>query len=104
MQRGRCSASAPRRAGVAVTFDHLPHPAAVVVNDAERLSQDPAFRLIGSRKVLEREAADASKNPGRSGRDQSGAGRQGGVMDFTAAGSTGQAPAPPAQDDRSPWR
>ena len=27
------------------------------VNDAERLSQDPAFRLIGSRKVLERGAA-----------------------------------------------
>ena len=27
------------------------------VNDAERLSQDPAFRLIGSRKVCERGAA-----------------------------------------------
>ena len=26
------------------------------VNDAERLSQDPAFRLIGSEKVLERRA------------------------------------------------
>jgi hypothetical protein len=26
------------------------------VNDAERLSQDPAFRLIGSEKVLERGA------------------------------------------------
>jgi Transposase DDE domain group 1 len=31
------------------------------VNDAERLSQDPAFRLIGSRKVLERGAALTSR-------------------------------------------
>jgi hypothetical protein len=29
------------------------------VNDAERLSQDPAFRLIGSEKVVERGAAQA---------------------------------------------
>ena len=27
------------------------------VNDAERLSQDPTFRLIGSRKIWERGAA-----------------------------------------------
>jgi hypothetical protein len=27
------------------------------VNDAERLSQDPAFRLIGSEKVWDRDAA-----------------------------------------------
>lgn len=31
------------------------------VNDAERLSQDPIFRLIGSRKVLVRGAALASR-------------------------------------------
>jgi len=31
------------------------------VNDAERLSQDPAFRLIGSEKVLERGAALPSR-------------------------------------------
>jgi Transposase DDE domain group 1 len=31
------------------------------VNDAERLSQDPAFRLIGSEKVLERGAALSSR-------------------------------------------
>jgi hypothetical protein len=31
------------------------------VNDAERLSQDPAFRLIGSEKVVERGAAPASR-------------------------------------------
>jgi hypothetical protein len=31
------------------------------VNDAERLSQDPAFRLIGSEKVLERGAALTSR-------------------------------------------
>ena len=31
------------------------------VNDAERLSQDPAFRLIGSQKVLERGAALTSR-------------------------------------------
>jgi Transposase DDE domain group 1 len=31
------------------------------VNDAERLAQDPAFRLIGSRKVLERGAALISR-------------------------------------------
>jgi hypothetical protein len=30
-------------------------------NDAERLSQDPAFRLIGSEKVLERGAALTSR-------------------------------------------
>ncbi len=60
------------------------------VNDAERLSQDPAFRLIGSQKVWERGAAldlpltvirdgtaDAGKQPRLYGRAQSGAGRQG---------------------------
>src|SRR5271154_903140 len=31
------------------------------VNDTERLSQDPAFRLIGSQKVLERGAALTSR-------------------------------------------
>ena len=31
------------------------------VNDAERLSQDPAFRLIGSEKLWEREAALTSR-------------------------------------------
>jgi hypothetical protein len=31
------------------------------VNDAERLSQDPAFRLIGSKKVWERGAALTSR-------------------------------------------
>jgi hypothetical protein len=31
------------------------------LNDAERLSQDPAFRLIGSEKVLERGAALTSR-------------------------------------------
>jgi Transposase DDE domain group 1 len=31
------------------------------VNDAERLSQDPAFRLIGSRKIWERGAALTSR-------------------------------------------
>jgi hypothetical protein len=31
------------------------------VNDAERLSQDPAFRLIGSKKILERGAALTSR-------------------------------------------
>ena len=70
------------------------------VNDAERLSQDPAFRLIGSEKVLERGAALTSRlqsfetellnpgrKPGRPGRAQSGAGRQGGSHRFIAAGS-----------------
>jgi hypothetical protein len=31
------------------------------INDAERLSQDPAFRLIGSKKVRERGAALTSR-------------------------------------------
>src|SRR6266851_1511016 len=31
------------------------------VNDAERLSQDPTFRLIGSRKIWERGAASTSR-------------------------------------------
>ena len=31
------------------------------VNDAERLAQDPAFRLIGSRKIWERGAALTSR-------------------------------------------
>src|SRR5208282_1193915 len=31
------------------------------VNDAERLSQDPTFRLIGSKKILERGAALTSR-------------------------------------------
>jgi hypothetical protein len=31
------------------------------VNDAERLSPDPAFRLIGSKKIWEREAALTSR-------------------------------------------
>jgi hypothetical protein len=31
------------------------------VNDAERLSQDPTLRLIGSKKILERGAASTSR-------------------------------------------
>jgi hypothetical protein len=31
------------------------------VNDAARLSQDPTFRLIGSKKILERGAALTSR-------------------------------------------
>src|SRR5262249_16370257 len=61
------------------------------VNDAERLSQDPSFRLIGSEKIWERGAAltsrlqsfrdgtaDPRREPCRSGRDQSRANCQGG--------------------------
>ena len=65
------------------------------VNDAERLSQDPAFRLIGSEKVLERGAALTSRlqsfetelltqrrKPCRSGADQPRLDRQGGGHRF----------------------
>ena len=34
------------------------------VNDAERLSQDPTFRLIGSEKIWERGAALTGRSPG----------------------------------------
>jgi hypothetical protein len=60
------------------------------VNDAARLSQDPAFRLIGSRKIWERGAAltsrfavvrdrsaDARREPCRSGCAQPGLSRKG---------------------------
>ena len=66
------------------------------VNDAERLSQDPTFRLIGSEKslgarsgvdlalaVVRDRTVDAREEPGRSGRDQPGTGRQGGSHRFT---------------------
>jgi hypothetical protein len=68
------------------------------VNDAARLSQDPAFRLIGSRKIWERggldlalavvrdRRADARRKPRRPGRAQPGADRQSGSPRFTATG------------------
>ena len=68
------------------------------VNDAERLSQDPTFRLIGSKKILERGAAltsrlqsfetgraDTGGKPCRAGRAQSGASRKGRNYRFAAA-------------------
>ena len=67
------------------------------VNDAERLSQDPTFRLIGSREdlgargsvdlalaVVRDGSADAGRKPRRSGRAQPGADRQGGSHRFAA--------------------
>ena len=63
------------------------------VNDAERLSQDPTFRLIGRRRsgsaggadlplaVVRDRTADPSREPRRSGRDQPGLDRQGGSID-----------------------
>ena len=63
------------------------------VNDAERLSQDPTFRLIGSEKIWERGAAltsrvtvvrdrtaDARREPCWFGSDQPGFDRQGGKL------------------------
>jgi hypothetical protein len=61
------------------------------VNDAERLSQDPTFQLIGSDKIRERGAAltsptvvrdgivDAGGKPGWPGSHQAGLDREGGV-------------------------
>ena len=70
------------------------------VNDAARLSQDPTFRLIGSRKIWERgrgldlalavvrdRSADARREPCRAGRAQPRVARQGRGHRFTAAGS-----------------
>ena len=69
------------------------------VNDAERLSQDPTFRLIGSREdlgarsgvdlalaVVRDRTADAGGEPCRSGRAQPGADRQGGSHRFDRDG------------------
>jgi hypothetical protein len=58
------------------------------VNDAERLSQDPTFRLIGSEKIWERGAALPSRlhwfEP-----NQSGTAGEGGGHGFTAAAGAG---------------
>ena len=78
------------------------------VNDAERLSQDPTFRLIGSRKIWERGAAlisrlqsfetepltrdgaaDARGKPRRSGRAQSRVSRPGRSYRFASAHRAG---------------
>jgi hypothetical protein len=66
-----CFSSPPR--GAAMTASHsrsdLTGSATSLVlagyedlNDAERLSQDPAFRLLGSRKIWERGAALTSRS------------------------------------------
>jgi len=67
------------------------------VKDAERLSEDPTFRLIGSKKILERGAAlnlaspiirdrraDTGGKPCRAGRAQSGVSRKGRSHRFAA--------------------
>src|SRR5229473_2475430 len=72
------------------------------VNDAARLSQDPTFRLIGSRKIWERGAAltsrlqsfetrsaDARREPCRVGCAQPGVARQGGSHRFASADRAG---------------
>ena len=72
------------------------------VNDAERLAQDPTFRLIGSEKTWDRGAALTSRlqtfetemlaeeeNFGRSWRDQPGTDREGRSDRFTPAGRAG---------------
>jgi hypothetical protein len=72
------------------------------VNDAERLSQDPTFRLIGSEKIWDRGAALTSRlqtfetemlaeeeNFGRLGPHQPRTHRQGGSPRFPAAGRAG---------------
>ena len=70
------------------------------VNDAERLSQDPTFRLIGSEKIWDRGAALPSRlhwfetevltqEPGRSESHQSGTAGEGGGHGFTSAGGAG---------------
>jgi hypothetical protein len=70
------------------------------LNDAERLSQDPTFRLIGSEKIWERGAALPSRlhwfetdvlsqDENLEGLGQSGADCQGGGYGFTSAGSAG---------------
>src|SRR2546427_13033354 len=67
------------------------------VNDAERLSQDPTFRLIGSEKIWERGAVNSSvsnectrdvsarREPHGAGRDQPGADCTGGAPGALAA-------------------
>jgi len=69
------------------------------VNDAERLSQDPTFRLIGSEKIWERGAAlpalvrdrgaEPRGEPGRSGPDQSRTAGEGSGCGFTSEGGVG---------------
>src|SRR3984957_15981250 len=72
------------------------------VNDAARLSQDPTFRLIGSRKICERGAAvtsrlqsfrdrgaDTTSQPRRAGRAQSGVSRKGRRYRFASAHCAG---------------
>jgi hypothetical protein len=72
------------------------------LNDAERLSQDPTFRLIGSEKIWERGAALPSRlhwfetdvltqddNLEGLSRNQSGTAGEGGGRGFTAAGRAG---------------
>jgi len=72
------------------------------VNDVERLSQDPTFRLIGSEKIWDRGAAlpsrlhwfetevlSPSREPGRSEPNQSEAHCEGRGNGFTPAGGDG---------------
>jgi len=72
------------------------------LNDAERLSQDPTFRLIGSEKIWERGAAlpsrlhwfenrgaDATCKPPRSGKDESGTDCEGRRTRVVVAGDSG---------------
>ncbi len=72
------------------------------VNDAERVSQDPTFRLIGSKKIWERGAAltsrlqsfetktaDARRKSRRSGHAQPGVDRQSGSYRFAPTGGAG---------------
>ena len=72
------------------------------LNDAERLSQDPTFRLIGSEKIWERggsvafapplvrdRGAEPRREPGRSEPNESGAAGEGGCHGFTPADGAG---------------
>jgi len=72
------------------------------LNDAERLSQDPTFRLIGSEKIWERGAAfafapplvrnqcaESRREPGRFEPNQSGTAGEGGDYGFTPARGAG---------------
>src|ERR1700693_6551412 len=69
------------------------------VNDAARLSQDPTFRLIGSRRIrgsvnlaspiIRDGRADTGGQPCRSGRTQSGVSREGRSYRFAAAKRAG---------------
>jgi hypothetical protein len=71
------------------------------VNDAERLSQDPTFRLIGSEKTWDRGGADfavavvrdgaahRTRKPGRFEDDQPGTDREGRSNPFTGTGGAG---------------